>query len=106
VFLALSRLEGFGLTPLEAMAAGCVVVGFTGIGGREYATAGNGFWVGEDDFPVCIDQLKAAIDLSQKESQARDNYFNACTKTLANYTPEIFRQKVKDVWAQILGSDN
>jgi hypothetical protein len=36
VFLALSEQEGFGLPPLEAMASGCVVVGFHGGGGREY----------------------------------------------------------------------
>jgi hypothetical protein len=39
VFLALSEREGFGLPPLEAMACGCLVVGFHGGGGREFMMA-------------------------------------------------------------------
>jgi hypothetical protein len=36
VFLSLSREEGFGLPPLEALACGCKVIGYHGIGGREF----------------------------------------------------------------------
>ena len=61
VFLSLGRLESLGLTPLEAMACGCIVAGFTGIGGQEYASPANGFWAAEDDFPSCIKQLRAAL---------------------------------------------
>ena len=44
IFLALGRREGLGLPPIEAMASGCCVVGFPGLGGREifdpaYSTA-------------------------------------------------------------------
>jgi glycosyltransferase involved in cell wall biosynthesis len=102
VFLSLSRLEGFGVTPLEAMAAGSVVAGFTGIGGREYATKENGFWAEEDDFPTCIQQIQAAIELSCQKGPARTAYSDACQKTLCKYTPEQFRKAVKDVWEQIL----
>ena len=102
VFLALSRLEGFGLTPLEAMSAGCVVAGFTGIGGREYATTENGFWVGEDDFPACIAALKSAVELAEEAGAACTKYAEACQKTFAAYTPDVFRRAVKDVWAKIL----
>jgi hypothetical protein len=35
VFLSFAHQEGLGLPPLEAMACGCTVVGFDGIGGRE-----------------------------------------------------------------------
>lgn len=36
VFLATGFPEGLGLPPLEAMASGCVVVGFAGMGGWDY----------------------------------------------------------------------
>lgn len=103
VFLSLSRLEGFGLTPLEAMAASCVVAGFTGIGGREYANDQNGFWANEDDFPTCVTQLKKAVDLSLNQ-QALPDYTKACAQTLAAYRPESFKQAVKSAWAEILAT--
>ncbi len=36
IFLSFSAQEGFGLPPAEAMACGCYVVGFSGLGGSEY----------------------------------------------------------------------
>jgi hypothetical protein len=36
IFLAPSNQEGFGLPPVEAMACGCLAVGFPGHGGREF----------------------------------------------------------------------
>lgn len=36
IFLAVSPAESFGLPPLEAMCAGCAVVGFPGVGGFEF----------------------------------------------------------------------
>jgi hypothetical protein len=35
LFVSLSRAEGFGLPPAEALACGCHVIGFHGMGGRE-----------------------------------------------------------------------
>lgn len=40
-FLTLSVGEGFGLMALEAMALGCLVVGFDGFGGRDYMSPGQ-----------------------------------------------------------------
>ncbi len=104
VFLSLSRLEGFGLTPLEAMASGCVVAGFTGIGGREYATAENGFWVAEDDFPAAVEALAKAVKLSDATGEKIDSYRASCQKTLSLYTPKTFKNGVKNAWDAIFAS--
>ena len=36
IFLSFSEAEGFGLPPCEALACGCLVVGFDGFAGREF----------------------------------------------------------------------
>lgn len=97
VFLSLSRMESLGLAPLEAMASGCIVAGFTGIGGRDYARPENGFWVGEDDFPTCAAALRQAVSLAQEpqESPLRQAYATACEAALSPYTTEAF---AKGAW--------
>jgi glycosyltransferase involved in cell wall biosynthesis len=36
MFLSLNYREGFGMPPAEAMSCGCIVVGYHGMGGKEY----------------------------------------------------------------------
>jgi hypothetical protein len=104
IFLALNRLDGFGLTPLEAMAADCVVAGFTGVGGREYATPQNGFWVAEDDFPAAVTALAQAIALAGAAERAA--YRQACQQTLSCYTPAIFTAAAQQAWHEIMKNTN
>ena len=47
VFLATSSQEGMPTSTLEAMASGCIVVGFSGIGGNDYM-------MGEGENQNCI----------------------------------------------------
>ena len=49
IFLTFAHPEGFNLPPLEAMACGCVVVGYDGFGGREYFSAEVGYPVPNGD---------------------------------------------------------
>jgi hypothetical protein len=47
IFLSFSNREGFGLPPAEAMACGCLVIGYHGQGGKEFF---------QDDLVSVIDQ--------------------------------------------------
>ena len=49
IYLSLCQFEACPLMPLDAMASGCVIAGFAGGGGQEYATLSNELWSPEDD---------------------------------------------------------
>lgn len=61
VYLALGHLESCPLMSLEAMSAGCAVVGYHGYGGLEYATPRNGFWHYNDEIEEVVDDLHRAV---------------------------------------------
>lgn len=64
-FLALGHRDSFGLPAVEAMSAGCAVVGFHGGGGQEFATPDNGRWFHPDQLLDCVDavgDMLAALD--------------------------------------------
>jgi hypothetical protein len=64
VFLATGYPEGFPLPPLEALASGCLVVGFTGRGGGEYLRHGDNCLLAADgDVLGAADQLGRAVGL-------------------------------------------
>jgi hypothetical protein len=100
VFASLSRSEGLGLPPLEAMAAGCVVCGFDGQGGREYATPDNGLWVAEGELEGFARALAAALRLDAAETARR---VAAGRATAAAFSPERFEAELQAAWLRLLG---
>ena len=98
LFLGLSRLEGLGLTPLEAMASGCVCAGFTGIGGRDYATPENGFWVPEDDCEAAAEALAAAADLVRTGGAPLARHLEAGHATARAWSYAAFREALEAFW--------
>jgi glycosyltransferase involved in cell wall biosynthesis len=76
IFLATGFPEGCPLPPLEAMACGCLVVGYTGFGGFDYMRSADGFaghtpwwelrnvpWGGNGLYVADADVLGAALAL-------------------------------------------
>jgi glycosyltransferase involved in cell wall biosynthesis len=70
IFMAIGYPEGFALPPLEAMACGCAVIGFTGGGGLEHMIDGQTALVAEDgnvkQLSHCLQQVLTDIELKEK----------------------------------------
>ncbi|HEY8574086.1 glycosyltransferase [Phenylobacterium sp.] len=101
LFLSLSRLESVGMTPLEAMAAGCVCAGFVGVGGREYATDDNGFWAPDEDCEAAADALARAADLVRTGGQGLAHVIEAGRETARRWSYAAFRARLEEVWSRL-----
>ena len=101
LFLSLSRLESVGMTPLEAMACGCICAGFTGVGGQEYATAENGFWAPEEDCEAAVEQLAAAVDLVRTGGPALQRMRDAGRATAEAWSYARFRVALEEAWMRL-----
>ena len=102
VFASLSKHEGLGLPPLEAMAAGCLVAGFTGGGGQEYATPENGLWVNESDLPAFALALARLLEMDAAQQADR---VQAGLATAARFDAANFDAQLDAAWRHVLGMD-
>jgi hypothetical protein len=59
VFLAFGHREGFGLPAAEAMACGCIVVGFHGFGGRDIGD--TALWIPDGDVVAYAQTVEAVL---------------------------------------------
>jgi hypothetical protein len=101
LFLSLSRLESVGMTPLEAMASGCVCAGFAGVGGLEYATPDNGFWVPDDDCEAAADALARAADLVSAGGAPLRRHREAALETARQWSYATFRVALEAAWMRL-----
>ena len=101
IFLSLSQNEGFGLPPIEAMACGCLVVGFHGQGGLEYARPDNGIWRPEGDADGCARALGRAIALLEHDPDAAKRFTENGRRTAARYTLERQERELLEYWRRL-----
>ena len=81
IFLNFGHPEGFGLPLAEAMACGCLVVGYHGLAGRDFCSDAL-YAVDFGDWLGCVDQLERAIQDFETTPQA-------CTQQLLKQAKQI-----------------
>ena len=103
IFLSLSAQEGSPMPPLEAMACGCIVVGYDGLGGREYLNSEYGFPVIQSDVQSFAKTLEMVIrTLRDKPAPLLEKARRASQFVATTYSPLQEERDIVAAWDQIL----
>lgn len=121
IFLATGFPEGCPLPPLEALASGCILVGFSGMGGWDYMRQampvekggyvpwwplrdvpweGNALVVADADVAAAANAVEMAADWLEQGTDALVALRRNSAATVAEYTVEKQRSAVLALWAQ------
>lgn len=119
IFLATGFPEGFGLPPLEAMACGCIVVGFSGMGSWDYmeqaipegitpwwesaqpCSGKNAFVLADADVPATAMQLEKIVQYHEQQAPELDVIRKNAQETVSRYTKDVRRKEVLTLWQQL-----
>lgn len=103
IFMSFSEMEGFGLPPLEAMASGCITIGYHGQGGKEFLTPPYAYPIENGDI---IGFVKTIVKEMQRYETNREEFLNNGKKSSdfvhERFTHEREEQDVIRIWKKIL----
>ena len=103
VFLSTCKEEGFGLPPVEAGMAGCLVVGYTGSGANEYFQAGLCERVDQDDvlgFAEAVERTLVWVENDEAEAIEKSRAFSEFLSE--RYSLEREAESVLAAWRALL----
>jgi len=99
--LVTDPIAGFGTSPLESMACGSHVVGWSAFGMKEFAnfngSESNGFWVQNEDIFQAAEMLGVALDKLLLGDLDAPEIQETYEKTLAKYTVEGEKKEFLDL---------
>ena len=95
------EVAGFGTFPLEAMACGTHVVGWTPFGSKEYINEDNGFWAVNGDVFQLAELIGMALDRYFSGLLDSEEVSKEYEKTLSEYTKEKEVESVLNIYKEI-----
>lgn len=97
IFVPTGYPEGFGLTPLEAMLCGCVVVGFTGGGAQEFMIHNETALVASDgDCVEVVRNLDKILNDKLLKERIRENGYKIAKSYTTDRTAQLLTKFFKD----------
>ncbi|MGM8361088.1 glycosyltransferase [Flavobacterium sp. ARAG 55.4] len=103
IFLSLNHREGFGLPPAEAMASGCIVIGYAGQGGKEYFKPNFSFKIDEGNILQFVNTIEeTCLKLEQNDSKTLAIPQQATDYIAKNYNLEKEEESIVLTWKKIL----
>jgi hypothetical protein len=104
LFLSFSDREGFGLPPAEALLCGCLVVGYDGIGGREYFDLDAARAVPDSDVVALVRTARAVLAAYAEDPGPLDaDRRKAAREIAARYSAEAFAASVLRAFRDLTG---
>ena len=105
IFLSLSTQEGWGLPPMEAMACGCLTIGYDGRGGAEFFKPPHATPIDFQNIPAFAAAVEQAIhDIDSTPQQVWDRTRQSAHFIAENYSPQIEAADIVATWTRILES--
>jgi glycosyltransferase involved in cell wall biosynthesis len=102
IFLSFNYQEGFGLLPAEAMACGCLVVGYHGQGGKEYFDPQFSYPVPQADVIAFAKAVEQVIkDYETDRSYVESKAIQAAAYISRTYSMEREEADVVNFWRNI-----
>jgi len=103
LFLSFGGPEGFGLPAAEAMACGCIVVGYDGQGGREFITPQYAFPIDSGDIIGFAATAERVIRMLREDPQSLAEMARRASEfVLGTYTPKREEEDILQVWRHLL----
>jgi glycosyltransferase involved in cell wall biosynthesis len=102
IFLSFGRAEGFSLPPAEAMACGCIVIGYHGMGGREFFKPEFSYPVVNGDIITFAKTVEKVIELYRHDKDAlKEKGRLASRYILENYSVDLQEKDIVQFWESI-----